>query len=357
MTKLRVLLFLLFPMLGAGSVQAADTLVLKNGDTIQGTFVSQENGVITFQSPILGTLTVPEDQAEVQSPGEESEEVAGPQIPSEGEQLADAAAGTTPSPDDTAEPEPKTEEEKKAEDQAEYFDKLFAEWKATFQTIVPEGWSGKINIGYTYTESSSTTTSLVTGFKAKKDSAPHHYELGAFYEFGDTVNASGNKTTNTDKYGAGFNYKYDLSEDWFITSTTSYLHDQVKDIDHQATEQVGVGYRIFNDDDLKLSVNSGVAGQYNEVQGTSQLWYYYLTIGNNFEYHFNKYFRVEQNFNARLDPSDTSQYQYYFNVAGIAKLTDWVEASLSYNYNYDNTVGPGANKAEEKIIFALGIPF
>ncbi|MGE9292565.1 MAG: DUF481 domain-containing protein, partial [Puniceicoccales bacterium] len=273
-----------------------------------------------------------------------------------GEQLADAASGTPPAPDAEAEPT-KTAEQIAAEKQAEYYDKLFAEWKETFQSIIPEGWSGKINIGYTYTDSDSTTTSLITGFKAKKDSGKNHYEMAAFYEFGDTVNSNGVKTVNTDKYGGGFNYKYDLSEVWFITSTSSYLHDQVKEINNQATEQVGVGYRIFNDDDMKLSVNGGMALQYNNVSGVSQKWYYYMTLGNDFEYHFNKYFRAEQNFNVRLDPSETSQYQIYFRVAGIAKLTDWVEASLSYNYSYDSTVGVGSTKDEQRIIFALGIPF
>ena len=357
MTKLRVLLFLFLPLIVMGSAQAADTLVLKNGDTIQGQYISNQNGVITFNSPILGTITISDQLAEVQSPQESTEEVDGPQIPGAGEQMADADAGTAPSPNAEATPEGKTEEQKKAEEQAEYFDSLIAEWKDSFQSIIPEGWGGRINIGFTYTDSDSTTTSLVTGFKAKKDSAPNHYELSAFYEFKDTVNSNGSKTVNTDKYGGAFNYKYDLSEDWFITSTSSYLHDQVKEIKNQATEQVGVGYRIINEDNMKLSVNGGGALQYNNVAGVSQKWYYYMTAGNDFEYHFNKYFRVEQNFNARVDPSEISQYQLYFNIAGIAKLTEWIDASLSYNYTYDSTVGVGSTKDEQQIIFALGIPF
>lgn len=357
MTKLRVLFFVLAASLSLATAHGADKLILDNGDSIQGEYISNENGIITFKSPVLGVITVPADKAEVQSPTEVSEEVDGPAIPGEGEQLADAAAGEEPAPDAEAEPAPKTEEQIQAEEQAERFDQLISEWKESFQSIIPDGWSGKINVGFTYTNSASTTTSLITGFNAKKDAAPHHYELSAFYQFGDTVSAAGVKTINTDKYGGGFNYKYDLSDDWFLTSTTSYLHDQVKGIKNQATEQIGVGYRIINEDDMKLSVNGGMAGQYNYVGGVSQKWYYYVTAGDNFEYHFNKYFRVEQNFNVRLDPSETDQYQFYFNVAGVAKLTDWIEASLSYNYNYDNTVSAGSSKGEENIIFALGVPF
>jgi putative salt-induced outer membrane protein YdiY len=328
MTKLRVLFFVLAASLSFATAHGADKLILDNGDSIRGEYISNENGIITFKSPILGVITVPADKAEVQSPTEVSEEVDGPAIPSAGEQLADAASSEEPDPNAQAEPAPKTQEQIEAEEQAEYFDQLISEWKDSFQSIIPDGWSGNINVGFTYTNAASTTTSLVTGFKAKKD-----------------------------KYGGGFNYKYDLSDDWFVTSTTSYLHDQVKGIKNQATEQIGVGYRIINDDDMKLSVNGGMAGQYNYVGGVSQKWYYYVTAGDSFEYHFNKYFRVEQNFNIRVDPNETDQYQYYFNIAGIAKLTDWIEASLSYNYNYDNTVSAGASKGEENIVFALGVPF
>ncbi|MBC2594451.1 DUF481 domain-containing protein [Ruficoccus amylovorans] len=356
MTKLRELIFLLTIALSTGTLSAADVLVLQNGDTIKGEFVSQANGIITFKSPILGTIQIPDSLAEVQSAPEVDEEVAGPAIPSAAEQQADAASGTTPAGNDEAEPT-KTPEQIAAEAQAERFDKMIAEWKATFQSIIPEGWTGRINIGYTYTDSDSTTTSLITGFKAKKSSGRNHYEMAGFYEFGDTKDSNGVKTVNTDKYGGGFNYKYDLSERWFLTSTSSYLHDQVKEIKNQATEQVGLGYRIINEDDMKLNVNGGGALQYNNVAGVSQKWYYYMTLGNDFEYHFNKYFRVEQNFNIRLDPSETSQYQIYFNAAGIAKLTEWIEASLSYNYIYDSTVGVGTQKDEQRIIFALGVPF
>ena len=312
--------------------------------------MSQENGVITFSSPMLGTLQIPEADAEVQTQQEASEEVSGPAIPTEATQMADAGGA----PETVSESDSETA---KAEQQAEDWDAKIAEWKKAFETIIPEGWHGKISLGYTYTNSNSRKTAFVTKFNAKMDDDVHHYGIRAFYEFGDTVNSNGVKSVDTDKYGGGFNYKWDFEKDWFLTSDTSYLKDQVRDIQDQLTETVGVGYRIFNEEDLKLSVTAGISGQYNDVAGTAQKWYYYGTAGNSFEYHFNKYFRVEQNAYIRMDPSDTNNYQYNFYLGGIVKLTEWIEASLSYNANYDNIVGPGTKKLEENIIFALGVPF
>ncbi|MEM8549758.1 MAG: DUF481 domain-containing protein, partial [Verrucomicrobiota bacterium] len=155
----------------------------------------------------------------------------------------------------------------------------------------------------------------------------------------------------------GFRYEYDFAEDWFFFSDSSYLQDRVKAIRDQGTQTLGVGYRIYNEEDLKLSVNAGGSGQYNSVVGTSKKWFYYASVGNEFEYHFNDFFRVEQSANFRIDPSDTDAYQWYFYLAGVAKLTDWIEASLSYNLDYDSTVGPGSQQLEERILASIGIPF
>ncbi len=334
----------------SASTLAADTLVFKNGDRLTGSLVSQENGVITFSSPVLGTLQVAEADAEVQTPENVSEEVAGPTMPSEGTQMADAAGA----PETVESGETETAA---AEQQAEDWDARIAEWKEAFQSVIPEGWHGKFTVGYTYTNSNSRKTAFVTKFNAKLDDDIHHYGIRGFYEFGDTVNANGVKSVDTDKYGGGFNYKWDFEEDWFFTSDTSYLKDQVRDIEDQATETLGVGYRIINDEDMKLNITGGMSGQYNNVVGENQKWFYYVTAGNEFEYHFNKYFRVEQNAYIRMDPSDTNNYQYNFYLGGVVKLTEWIEASLSYNANYDNIVGPGTKKLEENIIFALGVPF
>lgn len=337
-------------LLACLTVQAADKLVFKNGDVLSGTLVSQKDGTITFDSAILGVIKISEEEAEVQTPAEVQEEVDGPPEPGTGQDLAAAAGGP-------AAPETDGDTTAAAEEQADEFDAMIAEWRETFESVIPDGWTGKIDVGFTYTNSNSRKTAFVTGFKAKKESPPHHYSLNGFYEFGDTVAQDGTKSIDTDKYGGGFNYKYDFAEDWFFFSDTTYLKDQVKDIKDQATETVGVGYRIFNEEDLKLNVNLGGAIQYNNVAGQSEKWFGYVVAGNDFQYIFNKYIRVEQNAYIRMDPADTNNYQYKFYLAGIAKLTDWIEASLSYNIDYDNIVGPGSKKLEEQIIFALGIPF
>ncbi|MEM9226979.1 MAG: DUF481 domain-containing protein [Verrucomicrobiota bacterium] len=331
----------------------ADVLIFNNGDRLSGTLISEEDGVITFASTSLGQIQVSTKRASVQTAAEVKAEVDGPVMPGEGEQLA-AAEGAPQVPEANDEQADTTAQ---AEEEANLFDQMISEWKETFESIIPEGWSGKIDFGYAYTNTNTRKQELVAKFKAEMKDGDHGYSLRGFYEFGDTVAQNGTKSVDTDKFGGGFRYEYDFAEDWFFFSDSDYLQDRVKAIRDQATQTLGVGYRIYNEDDLKLSVNFGGAGQYKSVVGDSKKWFYYGSVGNDFEYHFNGFFRIEQSANFRIDPSDTNAYQWYFYLAGVATLTDWIEASLSYNLDYDNTVGPGSNQLEERILASIGIPF
>lgn len=328
----------------------ADTLKLANGDTLTGSLVSSNGEQIVFKSDILGEITVPADKAEIVTPPVSQD------VPTASEAMADVNSGLASDEGEVSAPAA-TPEEKQAEEDKNAFDKGVLKAKSYVDYIVPEGWSGKLKFGVSYVDTKTTSQAWAASLDAKKDAGKNHYGVYAFYNFTSQVDQNAVQSKTLDKWGGGFTYSRDLSERWFLQSDTDYLRDLVKDINHQVTETVSLGYKVVNEEDFTFSILPGVAGQYIDAQGFNKHWIFYGTLGDELMYRFNQTFRVEQDAGIRLSPENTSDYQVYFNAAFIAKLTDWIDASLNYQYTYDTTVGPGGVKGEQQIIFALGVPF
>lgn len=320
-----------------------DTLILKNGDKLTGALISQENGVITFDSDMLGEITVSAENATVELPAPTPEEaaaeaniiVASEDAPSE--DAAEAAANQ-------AEVDAVT---KSIKDAQTWID----------NNLIPEGWSGKLTFGFSYLESNSETVTTNFGLNGKKDSAPNHYKFNLYYQYNKQTDQNGVEDKNQDTYGAVFGYDRDLTEWIFFSSELSYLRNMVKDIRHQADLDLGIGFHIIKEEDMTLSLIPAYTLQYKDAEGLSQKWYHLATLKEEFTYKFSEIVRFEQTASGGIAPADTSDYQYKVTAALISKLEDWIDASVSYQLTYDNTVGTGGAKREQQIIFGLGVPY
>lgn len=327
------------------AVVRADVLEFTNGDRISGSFVSEEDGMITFRSDLLGELTVSADSAKVlfASDGEAADAAAA---------IEAQALGAAPTPD-----EPTEKQRKDVKEEADDFNAMVDRFREKFQSYIPQGWTGNFRFGLSFVDTNTSTEAWNLNLRASKKSGLNNYALRAFYNFSKQTQTNGTTNKTLDKWGGGFVYSRDLSERWFLQSDTDYLRDLVKNIDHQVTQTVSLGYKVYDTETFKLSLLPGVAGQYLEAQGFNERWLGYVTFGDEMSYIFNSIFRLEQSAGIRLNPTDTSEYQWNANLAFISKLSDWIEASLNYQYTYDSTVGPGKVRGEQQITFALGIPF
>ncbi|WP_269541166.1 DUF481 domain-containing protein [Cerasicoccus fimbriatus] len=327
---------------------SADTLVLKNGDRISGTLTSKENGVITFQSDLLGQLTIPESDATVEMPA--------PPAPSPAEAAAVANATTA-----AAVTEEATDKESISKQKQEEVDAVTKSIKDTqnwiHENIIPEGWSGKLSFGFRYLESNTETTGVNFDLNGKKDAAPHHYAYDIYYQYSRQTQTNGGVNKNQDQYGAEFDYDYDINDWMFFNASASYLRNQVKDIRHQADLDLGLGFHVIETDDMTLDLIPAYTLQYKDAEGISQKWYNLATLKEEFVYHFSEIVRFEQTAFGSVEPSDTQNYQYGFTAALISKLAEWVEASIAYELTYDNTVGTGGVKREQQIIVGIGVPY
>lgn len=315
---------------------SAAIVTLKNGDRITGEILSQADDSITIKTELFGTLTVPAADASI--------ELTEADKPATEE--ATATAATEDQPSEALTPE-----------QVSEFHAAVARAREWVNGIIPEGWSGRFSLGANFTETSSKTTGLTTALNAQKDSGDNHYTIFAFYDYKNSVNQEGVQDKQLDKWGGGFKYRHDLGEHFFFLSNSSYLRDQVKDIRHEFTQDIGIGYYFYNDADMILYVAPAFTPQYKDAEGVGKKWYYMATVLQEFKFKINESVRIEQSAQGSIEPGDDNNYSYKAKIAAITKLTDWIDLIVSYSYSWDNTIGEGGSKREQIATVSLGIPF
>lgn len=321
-----------------------DILKFPNGDVLTGTFISEDDGIIVFSNPMLGEIQVPAAEVELV--------------------LVDTDAAAMPTAEEVAVETQVAVDIPEADDAVDdpladrsAFDRSMDRARDYFNYIIPDGWTGRLAFGVAFTETNTKTEDWNLNLRARKESGKNRYRTHWYYEYKTQTNQANVTTRQLDKYGANFIWQRDLYDKFFFQSVSGYLSDRVKQIRHEATQSVGIGYRVYDTDKLKLSFTPSATAQYKDGPGIDRRWIGYATLFQDLEYHINETLRIEQTAEGSVNPTRTSEYEYAARIALIAKLTDWIDASLSYENNYDATVGAGGNRREERIIFALGIPF
>ena len=343
----------------------ADWLELINGSKIKGEVVSVKDGVITFKGKYIGEITVPEKEASIITEKQEVVDAAGTAAAASsgsavesGSVAAALADKTAPGAPVAPEESAKSEQEKQAEESF-YFEKEVREAKEYFVSMLPKGWSGKLDVGFMLVSTNTQNTGLNVGFNAKKDVAPSHYQVSAFYNYLLQTETNGNRNKTLDKWGGSFIYRHDIPQiEWlYFEYRGSFLRDLVQNIDEQVQNSVGAGMKIIDEDDFKFTLTPAATAEYLNAPGVRTRWIGFATLSDAIEYHFTESFRVEQNASISVAPYNINFYQYKWSSSFITKLTEWIEASLSYQLNFTSLTGTGGSNREEIISLSLGVPF
>ena len=324
--------FFVLELLLVGSVNATE-LYFSNGDRITGQFLRRADGKIYFRSPVLGEISVPENQAAVVEPPDTPvDSLAG--LPPEKDRTSHAAGGSkTPS---------KTER-------------------------VP--WKGTLEFGFQ--EQSGRTNALTFSFHglAEKKKGPNDYKAEARVLYGKQEGI-----TATDRSDASFRYRHELSERVFSQSLTSYTQDRIKLINSDYEENAGFGYRLFQRKRDTANVGAGLTAQYREVVGGKAGMAYLAQFFEDYTYKINgrltfaqdasilSAFRGTNNTTVVNDQviettGERQNWRARFNSSLQGRVTDRVSINLRFEYEFDNSIADKNARADNRITTSLGYGF
>jgi putative salt-induced outer membrane protein len=131
---------------------------------------------------------------------------------------------------------------------------LAAAWADDPPPPPPQGvWLGKGQLGFLAQQGNTQATSAnaVIDMTMVTDPWQHSLHLDGLYGKSADVVAA-------EKWEAGWQSQYAITPDFFGFGKLRYEHDLFSGFEYQASEAAGVGYKIFNTADTKLSAQVGV---------------------------------------------------------------------------------------------------
>ena len=306
----------------------ADVLQLANGDRLHGRLVARENGTIRWESPLLGLVSVAENQASVL-----------PEVGSSAPATAAIAPAATPT--------------------------------ASAPTSPPQvvRWKSKIESGFTLQSGRSDRADVNLRFETAFEHKRNSYLAQARYLYSKADGA-----TTSDRTEGAIRWRRELDPHWFGQTNTTYLSSKIKGIDHNAEQNIGLGYRLLKTPRTSATLGAGATGQYREISGAGSGCSLFGEIFQDFAIKLSPRLDLGEDAKAQYSPSgrgirllpngqvqiiDTSvtNYKLTFNSYLRGKFTETLSLALRYEYEYDNTYVSGTVKSDQRITTTLGYTF
>jgi len=315
----------------------SSVLVLSNGDRITGREVKREGGEIYFQSDLLGQIRIGEDKATVVEPTTAADlelQLATTGAPSAG--FPDQRQAK-PKPEETGIPPPVT---------------IVAQQPEKSHRV-PEQASLMRQLEFGLTSQSGRRDRTDLSFRANLERKTRLSELRlqGRYLYGE---ADSRRTT--DSLYSSLRYRRDLSPAVFAQTESKYERDLIKDILHDYTQSLGMGRNVIERTGLKLAVGGGTAARYRDTRIEDGSWVFQIDAFQDLIYTINSHFKITQDMSLRMTPSDADGYLVRLNTALTSKLTNTLNMSMRYEFEYDRSLLPDARE-NQRIVTSVGYAF
>ena len=239
MWNARILVYA-FLLVAGVQANAAEQIVvtLSNGDQLHGTLSHESADELTIQHPVLGEVKIPRAGTGLLILSDSSNPVAEDQAPvaKPAEQAAAQTADPASSPGDAVEASP-----------------------------APSPWEGSVSLAASASDTTRRTYNIRLGGSLKRTLPLEKFDLTASWYW----NQSDGTTTDNDVLVRA-NQEWDLERSqWFYFAQGTWQYDQFESWGHRISPYGGIGYNLFDDDDLTLAIKGGGGATY--LYNTSEL--------------------------------------------------------------------------------------
>jgi putative salt-induced outer membrane protein YdiY len=125
-----------------------------------------------------------------------------------------------------------------------------------------KNWSGKATVGLNLQSGNTKETTLNTSAELARRTPATDFEVDYLNNYSQV---NGLQNANNDRVNAAFDVR--LNRRWFVRPVLfEYYHDPLANIGMRITAGFGLGYDIFNSDDLEWSVTAGPSYQYTKFE-------------------------------------------------------------------------------------------
>lgn len=324
--------------LALAPVVSADTIVLKNGDTVHGKIGEVSEKQIKFHADAFGDVTI--DQGQVKS-----YKIDEPVVVQRKDQP------------------PITASVQGEDQQLKVNDQPFTFKQIKSVNAPPEKWTGSAIANFALARGNTNKFTVGSEINAglRRDNYLNNdrFTLGGAYNYGESGGGPGGepKVTDTDNWNAFGKYDRFWTDQLYGYVGVKVEHDRIANLDYRLSPNMGLGYQWIESPATNFSTEAGV-GFIREQYSTDGATEYGSL---RFAYHLDHAFSdtVTGFHNLEYLPSFTNPADYNLNAdAGLkVKIIDNFIAQLKLEYHRDSTPAPGALKNDLLWLIGLGWQF
>lgn len=296
---------------------------LRNGDVLRGRLISEVD-VVLIEHAILGDVEIPKRSVRsiIRPNRNEAEKEDGDEEVADGEDPVGSAERT---------PDP---------------------WmKGIIRAISFEDWTRQFEFGMNLQSGRRDKFDYNARYNMRRRIEKNDFRFEARRYFGETE-----EEKTTDRVYSNFRWRRDFSPGLFYQTDTLYSSDEIKEIDVNIEQTVGLGYRLLNQRSLKVSTGAGLSGRYREDSVDNGNTNYLLDMFQDLDYRLGTRLRLTQEFRIALPPDERSDYEYVFQAGVVSKVTDALHFSLRYQLEYDRSL-PEDRREDQRVVSSVGIDF
>lgn len=309
---------------------AGQTVVtMQSGERVIGEVApASSETTLIINSPLLGELRLPRAQILKLEPPADSQPDT-PQV---------VVPPTGPADQDSRKaPLPISEEEMALVEENSVIEKLIH-----LQT--PDSWSGNLRFGLDLNSGDSKWRQLYSkgNLVIDPEQTPNYYRFTGSYTY-RTTERNGQTVKSTDRYDANFTYRRDTLGPFFLQNSIGGRIDQIKGINHEVQELVGLGLRLEPTERVRIIFGGGggIEDYDPEFDDTRAGVHAVANIFQELTWRPFEKATLAQEFNYFINPDQSEQYNYVFSASFRYRLTDLLGFEISFDQNFDNDVGNG----------------
>ncbi len=310
---------------------SADVVETRSGDRLTGTVIGIKDGKLQLVTDYAGTLAI--DPALVVS------------VRSEAPLVADTTAGEriTGRLDGVA--------LESARARVAIVDSAAAAPDA--QTLdAGKGWKSRADAAVNVTSGNTDTRTYNLRAESSLASKDSRHLINAAIN-----NAENDGETTRDDVSAGYEYNWLFAPSWYLAANAGYFSDELKDVGYRVTVGTGVGYLFWETPDGRLSVDAGVSGVFEDLDGESEQ-NPALRWGLNFDQYLLPGRLQAFHKHIILALADSDRGQIFDSSTGLRlRLGDNLDATATVDLRYETEPAPGRDKTDTTYAVGVGYRF
>lgn len=213
-------------------------------------------------------------------------------------------------------------------------------------------WTGFLDLGFAATKGNADTQTFTLSTRA--DRATNRDKIGVYYtSIFASNNTSGTSATTANAKRGGVVYDANLSKRTFIWGAVDLESDEFQRLDLRFVPAGGVGHHTINNDNTKLDLRLGAAGNreffFNNVRRNSAE----VLLGEDYTHKFSKVTSIQQHLRYFPNVSNGGQYRMNFDTTFVTALAKWFSLQFTFSDRYLSNPVPG--RKSNDVLYSTGI--